>query len=133
MKQILAILHDILFQLSSEPILQNAISLLCESYYNKDKPDKELIIPQLLPYLLLRCLDDSGNVSLIKRLYIYIYIKYYIYIYRYAVRDGFYLLDFDDESIESLKELCLHCVIHPLFIKTNDVYIIIIYYYIYIG
>lgn len=69
MKKVLLLLHDILFHLSAEPELQNSISIICEDYYKENLPDKEMIIPQLIPYLILRCLDEGGSTFFIKRLY----------------------------------------------------------------
>lgn len=36
------------------------------------------------------------------------------------IKEGFSLLDYEDESIESLKQLCIHCFISPNILKHSQ-------------
>lgn len=101
-------LHDVLLELSGARgwALQNDIARTCEDWWSADRPNKEAMVTQTLPYLVARVLDEEGRAADMKRLY--------------AMRAALLLLDFTNESIESMKELLLRCFVHPLFIKTVD-------------
>lgn len=99
--------HDILTQLDSsiddEAALQGAISKLCEYCWINKEQGCELQITQLIPYLLLSAVEQDANDVFVKRLSV--------------IKPAFQLLDFDDESIESIRALLLRCFVHPRFLK----------------
>ena len=65
---------------------QEAIALACEEYWVKELQQAELLITQLLPYLVVKCLEMDGKSG-------GVYIKRLV-----MVKDALLLLDFDDES-----------------------------------
>jgi hypothetical protein len=65
------------------------IAKVCETWWIDERPGAELLVAQLLPYLLVHALSDEGKAIDAKRLY--------------KVRGALLLFDFEDESIESLK------------------------------
>jgi hypothetical protein len=107
-------LHDILITLdikyypfeSQFNLLKMNISKVCEFWWNSKENNAESIITQLLPYLLLNSLSQSAHESDIKRLH--------------KIQSAFLLLDFDDTSIESIRQLILQCLVSPLYIKYAD-------------
>lgn len=108
MGQTLQRMHDILLELTGARgwALQNDIARACEDWWAADRPNKEGLVTQTLPYLVARVLDEEGRACDMKRLY--------------SMRAGLLLLDFTNESIDSMKELLLRCFVHPLFLKTAD-------------
>lgn len=72
----------------------------------KEREGAELLIPQLLPFLLLAALEPTARDADVKRLH--------------AVRKALLLLDFNDESIESIRELLLRTVVQPAFLKCAE-------------
>jgi hypothetical protein len=102
------LMHDVLLELTGARgwALQNDIARTCEDWWSADRPNKEGLVNQTLPYLVARVLDEEGRASDMKRLF--------------AMRAALLLLDFTNESIESMRELLLRCFVHPLFLKTAD-------------
>eukprot|EP00232_Nephroselmis_pyriformis_P015184 CAMPEP_0182884986 /NCGR_PEP_ID=MMETSP0034_2-20130328/19337_1 /TAXON_ID=156128 /ORGANISM="Nephroselmis pyriformis, Strain CCMP717" /LENGTH=877 /DNA_ID=CAMNT_0025018231 /DNA_START=21 /DNA_END=2651 /DNA_ORIENTATION=+ len=101
-----AMLHDrALLSAEDFPALQEAVSKLCEAWWAKDLPGKESLVPQTVPYLLVKALA-SGKASDVKRVY--------------GLRAALLLFDFDDESIASLKRLLLRCAFAPPFLRAAD-------------
>ena len=70
------------------------------------RPGAELVMPQVVSFLLVRSLSPEARDLDIKRLY--------------AVRGALLLLDFDDPSIDSLKGLLLRCASHPAHLKSTE-------------
>lgn len=109
MRETALTLHDILTTLNSESpqeeALQSSISKVCELYWLNKETDAEMFVTQLIPYLLLSAIAEDNNDSFVKRLA--------------AIRTAFLLLDFDDESIESIRGLLLRCFVHPRFLKVR--------------
>ncbi|KAJ4823339.1 hypothetical protein Tsubulata_001514 [Turnera subulata] len=99
------LLHDNLVFLESASSLLSEIANLCEYYWKEGFPGKEMLISQLLPWLLSRSLTLKKKVD-VHRVH--------------ALREAFCLFDFEDESIEDLKLLLMRCVIAPLYLKTED-------------
>eukprot|EP01133_Synstelium_polycarpum_P005968 gene5968-6912_t len=85
--------------------LANDISLVCELWFKQERPSREHLVPQTLPYLLQRAYA-STVIADITRLN--------------GMRAGLTLLDFADESTESVRELLLACFLQPQFIKTAE-------------
>ena len=121
------LLHDSLFSLHEictsttttavQPSLQKhaisattSIITLCEQWWHSNLDDKEQLVTQLIPLLLLASLDHTHNATTtqrdIKRLY--------------SMRHAFDLLDFHDPSITSLKVQLLRTASHPLFFKCKE-------------
>jgi condensin-2 complex subunit G2 len=109
MRETALTLHDILTTLNSESpqeeALQSSISKVCELYWLSKEADAEMFVTQLIPYLLLSAIAEDSNDTFVKRLA--------------SIRNAFLLLDFDDESIESIRGLLLRCFVHPRFLKVK--------------
>lgn len=116
--------------------LQNSISQILERLYLKQYRIKatvsvpelngmnvDSILPLSISYLLLRSLEvdntstnegvsgssnatGGGKKSDILRLY--------------AMRSGLTAFDYDDESSDTIKQLLIRCMMHPLFIRTIE-------------
>ena len=112
--EVAEILHSLLFPLQSCGIkkeasqAQSSIFSMCETYWHGNFEDREQMVTQLLPLLLVRSLDDEkAQKNDVKRLY--------------SIRDAIDLLDFDDvESISSLKLHLLRTVSSPLFLQCGE-------------
>eukprot|EP01050_Picozoa_sp_SAG11_P028529 SAG11_NODE_7657_length_1114_cov_1.649261_1_plen_262_part_01 len=102
------LLHDITLELTGSRgwALQNDIARTCEEWWADERPGRENLVTQTVPYLVARALDEDGRVADLKRLY--------------RMRTSLMLLDFQDESIDSMKGLLLRCFAHPLFLKSVD-------------
>ncbi|KAK6125254.1 hypothetical protein DH2020_040998 [Rehmannia glutinosa] len=98
-------LHDNLILFESDSILLSEIANLCEEWWKGDLLGKESLISQSLPVILSRSLTLKKKLD-VHRVY--------------AIRDAFTLFDFEDESIEDLKNLLIRCVISPLYLKTEE-------------
>ncbi|KAE8706340.1 ARM repeat superfamily protein, putative isoform 2 [Hibiscus syriacus] len=98
-------LHDSLVVFESDPVLSYEIACLCEEWWKRDLPEKEILISQTLPFLLSKSLTMKKKVD-VHRVY--------------SLREAFNLFDFEDESIEDLKLLLIRCVIEPLYLKTEE-------------
>ncbi|XP_047333692.1 uncharacterized protein LOC124937468 [Impatiens glandulifera] len=98
-------LHDNLVLFESESVLQLEIANLCEEWWKSEIQGREVLISQLLPYLLSRSLTLKKKVD-VHRVYV--------------LREAFALFDFEDDSIEDLKLLLMRCLISPLYLKTDD-------------
>lgn len=104
------ILHDILIPLDdtlpSAPSLKVTIARICEKCWVNETDGAENFVTQLIPYLLIASLSPLAHDADVKRLY--------------NIRMSFLLLDFDDESIESIRCLIIRCFIHPAFLRSAD-------------
>ena len=108
-------MHDLLFPLQHGPVssgikvatqAQSAIFSMCERYWHGNFEDKEQLVTQLIPLLLMKSLNDNAQKNDVKRLY--------------SIREAIDLLDFQDESIESLKLHLLRVVGNPLFLQSVE-------------
>lgn len=70
--ELLSTLHNLLFFLASSVEyegqkahndLANEISLLCETWWHQDRPNKEQLTPQTISYLLIRALQTGKPVG----------------------------------------------------------------------
>ncbi|KAL5706813.1 hypothetical protein ACHQM5_024932 [Ranunculus cassubicifolius] len=98
-------LHDNLLLFEAETSLLVEIAKLCEEWWKEQLPGRETLISQSLPFWLSKSLTLGKKVD-VHRVY--------------ALREAFALLDFDDESIEDVKNLLLRCVIEPLYQKLDE-------------
>lgn len=104
------ILHDTLIPLDDTIpgvlALKVTIARICEKWWVAGAAGSENLVTQLIPYLLIAGLSPTANDADVKRLY--------------SIRTAILLLDFDDESIESIRSLVLRCFIHPAFLRGSD-------------
>ncbi|KAL3526878.1 hypothetical protein ACH5RR_011534 [Cinchona calisaya] len=98
-------LHDNLVLFESDSTLLLEIANLCEEWWKRDLTGKEALISQSLPFMLSRALTLKKKVD-VHRVY--------------SLREAFVLFDFEDESIEDLKDLLIRCLISPVFFKTEE-------------
>lgn len=103
-------LHDILLPLDDTikgvPALKISIARVCEVYWTLDEASAENVVTQLIPFLLLASLSPQPLDADIKRVF--------------NIRKALLLLDFQDESIESIKNLLLRCFLHSSFLKVLE-------------
>ena len=109
--EVAELLHDQLFPLHSLATkeatqTQREIFNVCERWWHGNFDDKEQLVTQLVPLLLVKSLDDNSEKNDVKRLY--------------SIRSALDLLDFEDESITSLKNHLLRTVGNPLFLQTSE-------------
>lgn len=83
-----------------------SIFLLCEKWWHMKLEDREQLVTQLIPLLLLASLDEKASKADVKRLY--------------SMREAFDLLDFADPSIASLQSQLLRTLSHPLFLQCSE-------------
>ena len=105
------LLHDELFSLIScgkeGATVQKTIASMCELYWNGSFVDRELVVVQLIPYLVLKTLDGKATRADLKRLM--------------NMRFALELIDFDEvENIAHLKGLLLRTVSSPLYLKHSE-------------
>ena len=84
---------------------QSAVIEICERWWRADLDGKEKLVTQLIPLLLLKSLDVNAQGDL-KRLY--------------SMRHAIDVLDFEDESIRSLKHHLLRTVGNTLFLESAE-------------
>jgi hypothetical protein len=110
MIEIVEPLHAILIpledSLSGASSLKALIARICEKWWTSESTDSENLVTQLIPYLLITALSPSAHDADVKRLY--------------TIRTALLLLDFEDETIESIRSLILRCFIHPAFLRVPD-------------
>lgn len=101
-------LHSILFYLpaGAGARLQLAAACMCADWWAKGRARREEVVTQTLPVLLVRALEEGGGQADVKRLL--------------TVADCLSMLDFEDDSIDSLKDLLLRCVAHPVFLQAQE-------------
>ena len=103
-------LHPLLLALEEQTPaiskLKADISQLCQQWWLRKLPNAELLMPQLLPYLLMVSLEPEASHADVKRVYL--------------LREAFDLFDFHDESMESVLELLMRAVVSPLYLKVFD-------------
>ena len=98
-------LHERLFALRDEAA-QHAVAKLCEAWYLANRPGAELLLTQLVPFLLIRSLESDAPEAVVKRVH--------------AMRSALLLLDFEDASSASLQALLLRCFISPLYLRSAE-------------
>jgi len=86
--------------------LRSSISRICEHWWLQKEAGAENFITQLIPHLLVTALKPGAHDSDVKRLH--------------KVSGALLLLDFEDESIESIQSLLLRCADSALFLKSAE-------------
>lgn len=86
--------------------LRASISRICEHWWTHKEAGAENFITQLVPHLLVTALKPGAHDSDVKRLH--------------KVSGALLLLDFEDESIESIQSLLLRCAESALFLKSTE-------------
>eukprot|EP00984_Skeletonema_dohrnii_P010337 scaffold4024_cov123-Skeletonema_dohrnii-CCMP3373.AAC.2 len=108
--EVAEMLHDLLFPLQNcgkeGMATQSAIFCMCENWWHGNFDDKELFVTQLIPLLLVKSLEDTAQKNDVKRLY--------------SIRDAIDLLDFECDSITTLKNHLLRTVANPLFLQSTE-------------
>ena len=102
------LLHNNLFSLNScgreGMVVQKGIITICESYWKGRFTDREVLVTQLMPLLVVKSLNGNATKADLKRLW--------------NMRDALQLLDFQEQStIVQLRNLLLKTVSSPLFMK----------------
>jgi hypothetical protein len=133
--QSIQMFHDALLTLPhpSGAHLQNSIAMMCERLYTKQYrvratvavPDvsqmsADCLLPMTLSYLLLRALETdtassetgvSGSKDAIQGG------KRGDIVRLQAMKQGLCAFDYDDESSDTIKQLLVRCMVHPLFLR----------------
>lgn len=105
-------LHEILFSLQACSLpeavhTRTAILALCESWWLANAENKELLIAQCLPLLVLDATEDADfSKSHIRRLH--------------KLREAFLCIDFSNASSESLRRLILQVASNPLCLRIPE-------------
>lgn len=104
-------LHNILLSLHScgpESLgTLQAILSLCESWWFANAAHRDTLIAQCLPILVIQALDGKEFLkSHIQKLY--------------KLRDAFHVIDFDNPSSDSLRQLLLRVASNPLCLKISE-------------
>ncbi|KAI8470384.1 MAG: condensin II non structural maintenance of chromosomes subunit-domain-containing protein [Monoraphidium minutum] len=89
------------------PAVQDAVARLCCAWWAAGGPDKEELLSQTLPFLLIRALTDTkGRACSVKPCL--------------EMRHALGLLDFEDESIDDMKRLLLQAAKSSLFLRRPE-------------
>ena len=101
-------LSTLIFELkaSAGHPLQDAISRVCEQCFARKAQGFEALMPQAFTYLLARSLEPGATTADLKRLY--------------AVRDALSLFDFEDCSIDTVRNLLLRCAVTPIYLRATQ-------------
>jgi condensin-2 complex subunit G2 len=99
-------LHDEIFGMSEWPTLQNELSELCELWHQQNRSAREAVAPQMLTYLLARCLANDSKLVDVKRLN--------------AVREGLLLFEWEDESAAQLRIMVQRTFLHAQFLSSDE-------------
>jgi condensin-2 complex subunit G2 len=105
----LQIIHDILLSVPEECCeLQNAMSTVCEACWERGEEveEREGLVPNCLLYLVARTFSQGATVKDVGRVW--------------GMRGALLLLDFEDSSADSIKELLLSSLIEPLYLTSAD-------------
>lgn len=106
--EVLASLHELIFDLQTveSHCVRDNVLRACESWWIQGQPEREIVVAQLIPVLVVAALEDGATVADIKRLG--------------AVKDALMLFDVVDESFDSLRELLLRCLLSPSFLNAKE-------------
>ena len=108
--EVAQLLHGILLSLHSCGTkgiqVQTVIASLCETWWMQRFVDREVMVINLMPFLVAKTLDGAAQKSDVKRLF--------------QMKSALAVLDFENESISYLKSLLLRTVSSPLFLKQTE-------------
>jgi len=103
-------LHGIMISLQScgpEGIMtQTSVCTMCQTWWHGNFENKELLVTQLVPTLIVKSLEINSKAINVKNVY--------------AIRTALTLFDFEDGSISYLKSLLLKTVLCPLYHKVPE-------------
>ncbi|GAX76009.1 hypothetical protein CEUSTIGMA_g3452.t1 [Chlamydomonas eustigma] len=100
------LLHDnCLLAVGDLPEVQDPVARLCCSWWELQVAGKEQLMPQTLPYILIRA-ESTQRVADIKICC--------------TMRDAFTLLDFEDPNIVDVKRLLLQAAFNPAFVSRPE-------------
>ncbi|CAM9742427.1 unnamed protein product, partial [Pylaiella littoralis] len=101
-------LHDIILSLQGlqGDALQAVIGKVCEMWWTQERPGAEHLVSRLLPMMLVRSVDVDAKEADVKRMF--------------GLRAALLLLDFEDESGDSLRGLLLRTFISPVYLKCSE-------------
>ncbi|XP_029192981.2 condensin-2 complex subunit G2-like [Acropora millepora] len=100
------ILHGLLMLLPEEAkALQNNISQLCELWIVNDLSGKEELVTNTVPFVIIRSLG-RGTAADVKCVW--------------SLRQCLLVIDFEDNSSASLKQVLHQCMIHPMYLKLEE-------------
>jgi hypothetical protein len=100
------LLHDhALLELGERADVQDSVAALCCAWWRASAPDREHLLSQALPYLLIRALA-SGKPAHVRACN--------------DMREGLELLDYDDDDIADLRRLLLHAARSPHFLNRPE-------------
>lgn len=104
-------LHNILFSLHicgpDGIVAQDAVLEMCEKWWLNNGENKESLIAQCLPLIVLKALNDTEfQNSHVKRLF--------------KLREAFLVIDFKNPSSDSLRSLLLRIASNPLLLKLPE-------------
>lgn len=109
--EVASTLHRILFSLHvcgpDGIATQDSVLEMCEKWWMSNGENKESLIAQCLPLIVLKALDDTEfQSSHIKRLF--------------KLREAFLVIDFTNPSSDSLRSLLLRIASNPLLLKLSE-------------
>ncbi|CAB1097831.1 unnamed protein product [Ectocarpus sp. CCAP 1310/34] len=101
-------LHDIVLSLQGlqGEALRRVIAKVCEMWWTQDRPGAEHLVVHLIPVMLVRSLSPDAKEADVKRMH--------------AVKGALLLLDFEDESSDSLRALLLRTFMSPVYLKSSE-------------
>ena len=103
----LSVLHSMLFSLALSGGGGEGVTVIiarcCERWWTLGWANRELLVTQLLPYLLASSMAEKATMADVKRLN--------------NVRHSLELIDFEDEGAETIRSLLLRAVRTPIFLR----------------
>eukprot|EP00026_Physarum_polycephalum_P001187 Phypoly_transcript_01188.p1 GENE.Phypoly_transcript_01188~~Phypoly_transcript_01188.p1 ORF type:complete len:1187 (+),score=275.43 Phypoly_transcript_01188:424-3561(+) len=96
---------------NQQPSPKNVLELVgdivatCETWYMQKRDGREHLVAQTISYLLIHAIDH-GKQADVKRVC--------------SFREALMLIDFQDESSVTMKQILLSCLVHPLFLHNSD-------------
>ncbi|CAM9691545.1 unnamed protein product, partial [Sphacelaria rigidula] len=79
---------------------------VCEMWWIQGRLGGEHLVPQLIPYMLVKSFEDNAKEADVKRMF--------------GLRAALLVLDFDDEDSAPLKILLLRLFTLPLYLKSSE-------------
>ncbi|CAM9531234.1 unnamed protein product [Ectocarpus fasciculatus] len=101
-------LHDIVLSLQGlqGEALRSVIAKVCEMWWTQDRPGAEHLVVHLIPVMLVRSLSPDAKEADVKRMH--------------GLKGALLLLDFEDESSDSLRALLLRTFMSPVYLKCSE-------------
>ncbi|CAM9656902.1 unnamed protein product, partial [Ectocarpus sp. 13 AM-2016] len=101
-------LHDIVLSLQGlqGEALRRVIAKVCEMWWTQDRPGAEHLVVHLIPVMLVRSLSPDAKEADVKRMH--------------GLKGALLLLDFEDESSDSLRALLLRTFMSPVYLKCSE-------------